>query len=61
MKPDWLVRLFVRSAGLCQEEGQDMIEYALLLGFIAIVTVLVLQNMGQSVSTVFSSAAAAIP
>lgn len=43
------------------EAGQDMIEYALLLGFIAVVTVLVITNMGQSVSTVLSTAAAAIP
>lgn len=44
-----------------QEAGQDMIEYALLLGFIAVVTIAVIQGIGQDVSNILQTAAAAIP
>ena len=37
-----------------EEEGQDLIEYALLAGFIIVVTAATLLTIGQSVSTIYS-------
>lgn len=38
-----------------REEGQALVEYALLLSLIAIVSVAVLTALGTNVSTIFSS------
>ncbi len=43
-----LMKRFVR-----EEEGQDLIEYALLVVFIAIIVAVVLPEVGTAVSTVF--------
>lgn len=45
-----LIQRFIR-----EEEGQDLIEYALLIVFIAIVVVLALGPLGTAVSTVYDS------
>ena len=42
-----------------EEEGQDIIEYALLAAFISIVAWLILQNIGQDVQTMYSNVQAA--
>ena len=39
------------------EEGQDLVEYALLLGLIAIVAVVAITSAGTSVDSLFSTAA----
>lgn len=44
-----LMKRFVR-----EEEGQDLIEYALLVVFIALVVALVLPGVGTAISNVFS-------
>ena len=51
-----------------EEEGQDIIEYALLAAFISVVAWLILQNIGSDVNTMYSndrrsatSDAAAVP
>ena len=44
-----------------EEAGQDLIEYALLAGLIALVCVVTITNAGQAVSTLFSDVEAAIP
>lgn len=46
---------------LKREEGQDLIEYALLVGFIAIVAAVAVQAAGGSVSTLFQSIATNLP
>ncbi len=51
----WLVR-FVR-----EEEGQDIVEYAFLLGFIAMVAVAAIQLLGTNLSTFFNSVATQSP
>jgi pilus assembly protein Flp/PilA len=58
--------LFVRFVR--EEEGQDIIEYALLAAFISIVAWTLLQGIGTSVNSVYNSvntvantAAAAVP
>jgi Flp pilus assembly pilin Flp len=40
------------------EEGQDLVEYALLLVLISLVAILALTHVGTAVSNVFSNAAA---
>ena len=48
----WLKNLLER------EEGQDLIEYALLVGLIVIITIVAVTLAGNSVSTIFSNIAA---
>jgi Flp pilus assembly pilin Flp len=38
-----------------EEEGQDIIEYALLAAFISVVAWLILQNIGQDVQQMYSN------
>ncbi len=46
---------------ICDEQGQDLIEYALLAGLISILCVAVIQGAGQKVSLLFSQVSASIP
>ena len=46
----WNVRLFSRS-----EEGQDLIEYALLVGLISLVAVAALTVTGTNVNAIFEA------
>jgi pilus assembly protein Flp/PilA len=41
-----------------EEEGQDVVEYALLLVLISLIAILSMQAVGVAVSNVFSNAAA---
>lgn len=43
------LRRFVR-----EDDGQDLIEYALLAGFISLVAVLAIQSVGTGVNQVYS-------
>ncbi len=46
------------------DEGQDLIEYALLAGFISLVAVVAISNVGSGVNTVYGNVqtqVAAIP
>ena len=45
-----LVKRFVK-----EEEGQDLVEYALLLVFIALIVIAALPGLGKTVSNVFSN------
>ncbi len=38
-----------------EESGQDLIEYALMAGFVAVAAGAALPNVSQSVSTIFSN------
>lgn len=40
---------------LKEEEGQDLVEYALLLVFIALIVIAALPNLGKTISNVFSN------
>ncbi len=40
---------------LTEEEGQAMVEYALILALIAVVSIVVLQAMGLNVSRIFGN------
>ncbi len=48
-----LVKSFARN-----EEGQDLLEYALLVALIALIAIGAVGAAGQSVSTIFNSIAA---
>ena len=43
-----------------REEGQALVEYALLLSLIAVVSIGVLKLLGQNVSTIFSKVNASL-
>jgi pilus assembly protein Flp/PilA len=45
--------VFVRET-----EGQDLLEYALLVGLIALVAVVAITNAGTAVNTIFTNIAA---
>ena len=49
------LRAFVRD-----DSGQDLLEYALLVGLIALVTVLAVTNAGSQVNRIFTSIAASL-
>lgn len=51
---------FVRSLRR-QEDGQDLLEYALLVALIALVAVAAVTAAGTKVGTVFNAIATAIP
>jgi len=54
-----MTTLITRFVG--EEEGQDLIEYALLAGLISLVCVLTITNVGTKVSALWGQVAAAIP
>jgi pilus assembly protein Flp/PilA len=43
-----------------EEEGQDLIEYALIAGFISVICYLVIQATGQSVSAIWDKVEEAV-
>jgi Flp pilus assembly pilin Flp len=43
-----------------QEEGQDLVEYALLLVFLALAAITVLPTLGNVVNNVFSQSASTL-
>ena len=53
LKRDAMKNLFGRLVH--EEEGQDIIEYALLAAFISIVAWLILREIGQDVQTMYSN------
>ena len=44
-----------------EEEGQDLIEYALLAGFIALIAVAAIMTLGQSVNSVYQNVNSKMP
>jgi pilus assembly protein Flp/PilA len=48
-------RTLLALSSLRREEGQALVEYALLLSLIAIVSIAVLTALGHNVSKIFSS------
>jgi pilus assembly protein Flp/PilA len=50
-----LIARFVR-----EEEGQDLVEYAMLLAFIALIAIVGVKTLGSTVNTFFSNVATAL-
>jgi pilus assembly protein Flp/PilA len=52
---DLLLKLTIRVGNLKRDiEGQDLIEYALMAGFVAVAAGALMPNVASSISTVFS-------
>lgn len=51
--------LYIRSL-LHREEGQDLAEYAILIGLIAIVVMIAVVVLGTNLSTLFASMGSAV-
>ena len=47
-------------AFVCDETGQDLLEYAFLVALIALVAVVAVTNAGTSVNTIFTNIASAL-
>ncbi len=45
---------------MTQEEGQDLVEYALLLVFLALAAIAILPTLGKAVNNVFSQSASTL-
>ena len=58
---DTVRRLFAAVPRLEEESGQAMVEYALLISLIAIVCIGIVQTMGLSLSSLYSSINAQFP
>jgi pilus assembly protein Flp/PilA len=56
----WAGRLVGRVQATRKEDGQAMVEYALILALVSIAALVVLQVLGSDVSNVFQSIASAI-
>ena len=55
------MNLITRLRALARgDEGQDMLEYALLISLIALVAVLAITATGKNVNTIFTNIAAAL-
>ena len=53
--------LFVRARNLRQNvQGQDLIEYALMAGFVAVAAGALMPNIAASISTVFSKVSSVV-
>jgi Flp pilus assembly pilin Flp len=55
-----IIRRLTRQGGDACERGQALVEYALILTVVAVITVTALQTIGGSVSQFISDAAAGI-
>ena len=42
------------------EEGQDLVEYGLLLGFIAVIAIATIKGIGTAISTIFTNASSSL-
>ncbi len=52
---DTLLKLYVKFQGLKSDEGQDLVEYALLVALIALVCITGVSNVATAVNTVFNT------
>lgn len=50
----WAIELIGRSPAARQEEGQALVEYALILALISVVAVLALRLVGQNVTALLT-------
>jgi pilus assembly protein Flp/PilA len=50
-----LLNLYVKFQGLKNDEGQDLVEYALLVALIALVCVAGVNNVATAVNNVFAN------
>ena len=51
---EYLLKLQIRGKMLLDDSGQDLIEYALMAGFVAVTAGAVMPSVATSISTIFS-------
>jgi Flp pilus assembly pilin Flp len=49
-----ILKLIVQAKIWREERGQDLIEYALMAGFVAVAAGAIMPNIASSISTIFS-------
>jgi len=49
-----ILKLIIQAKIWRDEQGQDLIEYALMAGFVAVAAGAIMPNIASSISTVFS-------
>ena len=52
---DTLLKMYVKFQGLKNDEGQDLVEYALLVALVALVCVTGVNNVATAVNSVFAN------
>jgi len=52
---DTLLKMYVKFQGLKNDEGQDLVEYALLVALVALVCVTGVNNVAAAVNSVFAN------
>ena len=57
---EYIMKNFMLSL-ICDEQGQDLIEYALLAGLISILCVAAIKGAGTKVNALFTKVSASIP
>ena len=51
---DWIYRIAARIRVWSDDRGQDLIEYALMAGFVAVAAGAIMPGVATSISTIFS-------
>lgn len=51
---DRILKLIIQAQIWRDEQGQDLIEYALMAGFVAVAAGAIMPNIASSISTIFS-------
>ncbi len=54
-------KLLLKLSAYKNTSGQDLIEYALMAGFVAMAAAAILPGVASSISTIFSQVASALP
>ena len=49
-----ILKLIIQAKIWREEQGQDLIEYALMAGFVAVAAGAIMPNIASSISTIFS-------
>ena len=52
---DTLLKMYVKFQGLKNDEGQDLVEYALLVALVALACVAGVNNVATAVNSVFTN------
>jgi pilus assembly protein Flp/PilA len=60
MVNDLVLHMMARLQTADAEEGQGMVEYALILALVSVVAITILMGLGTNVKAVFSSASSAL-
>ena len=56
----WMLSVTGRIQELKREDGQAMVEYALILGLVSVVALIALTAIGTSVNSIFNSIGSAL-